>query len=108
MVGLASFTAEQKRKEISIRKVLGASSISIVKMLSREFTWLVIIAFILAAPLAWYLMNTWLQDFAYRITIGVGMFLLAGLVALFIAWGTVGLQTARAAAANPVNALQRE
>lgn len=108
LIGLASFTAEQKKKEISIRKVLGASSLSIVNLLSKEFTALVLIAFLLAAPLAWYLMDSWLQDFAYRISIGAGMFLLAGLSALLIAWLTVGLQTARAAAANPINALQQE
>ena len=108
LVGLASFTAEQKKKEISIRKVLGASSFGIVTLLSKEFTRLVFFAFILAAPLAWYLMDNWLQDFAYRISIGAGMFLLAGAAALLIAWITVGLQTARAAAANPIEALQRE
>ena len=106
LVGLASFTAEQKKKEIGIRKVLGASSFGIVTLLSKEFTWLVLIAFLLATPLAWYLMNNWLQEFAYRVSIGAGMFLLAGMAALLISWLTVGLQTARAAAANPVDALQ--
>ncbi len=108
LIGLASFTAEQKRKEISIRKVLGASSMGIITLLSKEFTWLVIIAFALATPLAWYIMDNWLEDFAYRISIGAQMFLFAGFMALLIAWVTVALQTARAAAANPVKALQRE
>jgi putative ABC transport system permease protein len=107
LIGLASFTAEQKKKEIGIRKVLGASSFNIVSMLSREFTWLVIFAFVVASPIAWYLMNNWLQDFAYRISIGLWVFLFAGLVALLIAWVTVGLQTARAANANPMKALQQ-
>ena len=108
LIGLASFTAEQKRKEISIRKILGASSMNIITLMSKEFTWLVLIAFLLATPLAWYLMDSWLQDFAYRISIGVGVFLLAGLIALLIAWVTVSWQTARAARGNPVDALQRE
>ncbi|MCO6490558.1 MAG: ABC transporter permease [Phaeodactylibacter sp.] len=107
LVGLASFTAEQRRKEISIRRVLGASSMSIIRLLSGEFTWLVGIAFLLATPLAWYLMNSWLEDFAYRISIGVGVFALAGLAALLIAWATVGWQTARVARANPADVLQR-
>lgn len=108
LVGLASFTAEQRRKEISIRRVLGASIMSIIRLLSGEFTWLVGIAFLLATPLAWYLMNSWLEDFAYRISIGVGVFVLAGLAALLIAWATVGWQTARVARANPADVLQRE
>jgi len=108
LIGLASFTAEQKKKEISIRKVLGASSMSIIALLSKEFTWLVLIALALATPLAWYLMHNWLQDFAYRISIGAGMFLFAGMAALLIAWFTVGLQTARAATANPAEVLKAE
>ncbi|MCB9285674.1 MAG: ABC transporter permease [Lewinellaceae bacterium] len=108
LVGLASFTAEQKRKEVSIRKVLGASRMSIITLLSKEFTWLVLIAFLLATPLAWYLMNTWLQDFAYRISIGVGVFLLAGLASLLAAWATVAWQTARVARANPADVLKTE
>lgn len=108
LVGLASFTAEQRRKEISIRKVLGASFMHLISLLSKEFTWLVLIAFLLATPLAWYLMNNWLQDFAYRISIGAGVFLLAGLAALLIAWVTVGWQTARVARANPAEVLKAE
>ena len=108
LIGLASFTADQKRKEIGIRKVLGASSISIVSLLSREFTWLVIVAFILAAPIAWFVMRGWLQDFAYRIPIGVFIFLMAGILSLLIAWLTVGVQTMRAANANPIKSLQQE
>ncbi len=107
LIGLASFTAEQKKKEISIRKILGASSFNIVRMLSKEFTWLVIFAFIVASPIAWYLMNNWLQDFAYRISIGIPVFILACIAALLVAWVTVGLQTARAANANPSKALRQ-
>ena len=108
LVGLASFTAEQKRKEIGIRKVLGATSMNIITLLSREFSWLVLFAFIVATPLAWYVMHIWLQDFAYRISIGVYIFLFAGLFSLLIAWITVGLQTMKAANANPINALQQD
>ncbi len=108
LVGLASFTAEQKKKEIGIRKVLGASSSSIIALLSKEFTWLVIVAFIIASPLSWWVMNNWLQDFAYRVNIGVFVFIIAGATSLLIAWITVGLQTARAANSNPIKALQRE
>jgi putative ABC transport system permease protein len=107
LIGLASFTAEQKRKEIGIRKILGASSFNIVTMLSREFTWLVLFAFVVASPIAWYLMNNWLQDFAYRISIGIPVFILACVLALLIAWVTVGWQTARAANSNPVKALRQ-
>ena len=108
LLGLSAFTAEQKKKEVSIRKVLGASSWNIITLLSTEFTWLVLIAFLLASPLAWYLMNGWLEDFAYRIPINAGVFLLAGLTALLISWMTVSWQTAKVARANPVDALQRE
>ena len=108
LVGLASFTAEQKKKEIGIRKVLGASSMSIITLLSKEFSWLVLVAFLLATPISWYIMNIWLQDFVYRINIGFYIFLLAGLFALLIAWITVGLQTMKAANANPINSLQQE
>ena len=108
LVGLASFTAERKKKEVGIRKVLGASSANLVMLLSKEFTTLVIIAFIIAAPISWYVMQGWLQDFAYRAAIGIQIFLAAGLMALLIAWITVAYQTARTALTNPVEALQQE
>jgi len=108
LIGLASFTAERKRKEIGIRKVLGASSFNIISLLSKEFTWLVIIAFVIATPLSWYVMDGWLQDFAYRISIGATVFLAAGIISLLIAWLTVGLQTARVVNDNPINALRQE
>ena len=108
LIGLASFTAEQKKKEVGIRKVLGASSVNIIMLLSREFTWLIIIAFIVASPIAWYTMNGWLQDFAYHIPLNVGVFIFAGLMSLLIAWVTVSLQTARAALANPIDSIQQE
>ena len=108
LMGLASFTAEQKRKEVGIRKILGATSANILMMLSKEITWLVLIAFCFAIPLAWYLMLSWLADFAYQISLGISIFLVAGLIALLIAWLTVGLQTVRAAIANPVDALRHD
>jgi putative ABC transport system permease protein len=108
LVGLASFTAERKKKELGVRKVLGASSFGLVVLLSKEFTVLVVIAFILAAPLAWYVMDGWLQDFAYRSPIGGAVFLVSGGMSVFIAWLTVGLQTARTAYKNPVESLRYE
>lgn len=106
--GLASFTIQKRTKEIGVRKVLGASATSIVSLLSKEFVKLVVIAMLIASPLAYYVMNRWLQDFAYRIDIGVLTFVLAGSVALVIALLTVSLQSLRAAMANPVEALRYE
>ncbi len=108
LFGLASFTAEQRTKEIGIRKVLGASVSNLLLMLSSGFTRLVLISFIVAAPLAWYTMNQWLQNFAYRQPLGLGAFLRAGLLALGIAWLTVSTQAIKAALANPVEALRYE
>jgi putative ABC transport system permease protein len=108
LVGLTSFTAERKKKEIGIRKVLGASSFNLVVMLSREFTILVLISFAIAAPVAWYVMDGWLQEFAYRSPIGIMLFAFSGLAAVLIAWLTAGVQTARAASMNPVGALRDE
>jgi putative ABC transport system permease protein len=106
LFGLASFTITQRSKEISVRKVLGASVGGIVGLLSKEFVRLVLIAFLLAIPLAWYVMDRWLQDFAYRTGIGADVFLIAGLLALGIALVTVSYQAIRAALANPVNSLR--
>ena len=108
LVGLTSFTAERKKKEIGIRKVLGASSFNLIVLLSREFTILVLISFVIAAPISWYVMQGWLQEFAYRSPIGAMLFVIAGASAVFIAWITAGFQTARAAYTNPVQALRDE
>ncbi|MBL7850628.1 MAG: ABC transporter permease [Cyclobacteriaceae bacterium] len=108
LFGLSAFTAGQRTKEIGIRKVLGASVPGVVLLLSRDFTKLVLIALGLAIPLAWYLMDSWLSGFAYRISIGVDSFLIAGLVSLGIAWLTVSYQSIKAAIVNPVNSLRRE
>ena len=109
LFGLASFTAEQRTKEIGVRKTLGASVTSIVLLLSKEFTKLVVVAFAVAAPVAYFAMDQWwLQDFAYRIDISWPIFLMAGLSALVIAWLTVSYQSVKAALTNPVEALRYE
>ena len=108
LFGLVAFTAERRTKEIGLRKALGASVRQIVSMLSREFLVLVLIANVIAWPVAWYAMNRWLEDFAYRIDLGLGTFILAGLLALVIALATVSYQAIKAATANPVEALRYE
>jgi putative ABC transport system permease protein len=108
LFGLASFTVSQRIKEIGVRKVMGASVPSIVVLLSKEFTKLVMLAFLIAIPFSWYFMHTWLQDFAYRINIGAGIFVIAGAVALCSALVTVSYQSVKAALTNPVKALRSE
>jgi putative ABC transport system permease protein len=105
---MASFTTEQRTKEIGIRKVLGASVSSIVFLLSKEFTKWVLIANIIAWPIGYYIMNKWLQNFNYHIEIGVGFFMLAAIIALFIAVFTVSSQAIKAAVTNPLEALRYE
>ena len=108
LFGLAAFTAEQRTKEIGVRKVLGASVGGIVVLLSKEFTRLVGIAFVVAAPLAYLAMDRWLQDFAFRVDLAWWIFAAAGLAALAIAWLTVSYQSIKAALINPVEALRYE
>lgn len=108
LLGLVTFAAEQRTKEIGIRKVLGASMAGIFRMLSVDFLRLVLIAFLLAVPISWYLMNNWLEGFTYRIDIPVGIFLIAGLSALLIALAAVSFQSLKAALANPVKSLRSE
>lgn len=108
LYGLVSFMATQRVKEVGIRKVLGASVGHIVYLFSREFTLLILISFAIAAPLAWFLMNGWLQDFEYRIRLGAGIFFLAIAGSVAIAWITVGYRAIRAALVNPVKSLKSE
>jgi putative ABC transport system permease protein len=108
LFGLAAFAAERRTKEIGIRKVLGASVAGITGLLATDFLKLVLIAIVLASPLAWWAMNQWLQDFAYRIAIEWWMFAAAGAVAVAIAFLTVSFQSIRAALANPVKSLRSE
>ena len=108
LLGLAALAAVNRTKEIGIRKVLGASLRGIVSLLSKDFVRLVAIAFVIAVPLAWYFMQRWLENFAYRIDIQIWVFLLVGVLALLIAFLTVGFQSIRAALANPVKSLRSE
>ena len=108
LFGLASFTAERRTKEIGIRKVLGASVAHVVLLLSRDFLQLVAVGFVLGAPLAYYLMNDWLAEFAFHTTLGVGIFVVAAGAVLVIASGAVGYQSVKAALANPADSLRSE
>jgi putative ABC transport system permease protein len=108
LFGLVTFTAEQKTKEIGIRKVLGASVTGIVRMLSKDFLKLVLIAAIIAFPIAWWAMHSWLNDFEYRVDIGWWVFLVAGVAAILIALVTISFQSIKAAVANPVKSLRTE
>ena len=108
LFGLVTYAAEQRMREIGIRKVLGASVSNIAGMLSTDFLKLVIISAVIAFPLAWWTMNKWLQGFAYRINISWWVFIIAGILALFIALITVSFQSIKAAIANPVKSLRTE
>jgi len=108
LFGLAAYTAEQRTKEIGVRKVLGASVLNIMALLAKGFITLVVIAFVIAAPLAWLFMNNWLQNFAYRVNIEWWMFFIAGLLAVVFAFATVSFQSIKAAVANPVKSLRTE
>jgi len=108
LLGLTIYAAEQRVKEIGIRKVLGASVSGIVFMLSKDFLKLVLIAAVLAIPVAWFFMHQWLEEFAYRININGWVFVLSALAAIVIAMATIGLQVLKAAIANPVNSLRSE
>jgi ABC-type antimicrobial peptide transport system permease subunit len=108
LYGLVSFMAVQRTKEVGIRKVLGASISSIVFLFSKEFMVLIAVSFVIAVPAALYIMNGWLQNFAYRITISAWIFLAAIAVSIIIAWLTVGYKAVRAALVNPVKSLRSE
>ncbi|MES1220223.1 MAG: FtsX-like permease family protein, partial [Bacteroidota bacterium] len=108
LFGLAAFSAEQRTKEIGIRKVLGASVGSVTALLSKDFIKLILISIVIASPVAWYFMNKWLQNFEYRITISWWMFAAAGLLAVLVALITVSFQAVKAALMNPVKSLRTE
>jgi putative ABC transport system permease protein len=108
LFGLSVFAAEQRTKEIGVRKVMGASVAGITTLLARDFLKPVLISILVASPIAWYAMDRWLQDFAYRIDIEWWVFALSGALAVAIALATVSFQSVRAALANPVKSLRSE
>jgi putative ABC transport system permease protein len=108
LIGLSAYNILQRTKEVGIRKVLGASTRNVVYILSKDFLMLVIVAFVIAAPVSWFIMHHWLQDFAFRIDISWWVLCVAGLLAFIIAWATISFQAIRAAFANPVKSLRTE
>jgi putative ABC transport system permease protein len=108
LFGLSAYSAHQRTKEIGVRKVLGAGTVNIVTLLSKDFVKLVIIATIIALPIAGFVMNKWLQDFTYRINMSWWIFAVAGILAAIIALITVSVQAIKAATANPVKSLKTE
>lgn len=108
LFGLVTYAAEQRTKEISIRKVLGASVSNIIQLLAKDFIILVLLAIVIAIPVSWWTMNKWLEDFAYKINISVWVFLIAGFIAIAIALLTISFQSVKAAMSNPVESLRTE
>jgi putative ABC transport system permease protein len=108
LLGLITHVSNTRRKEIGVRKILGASVSGIIRLLGKEFVFLILVAWVIAFPISWWAMNRWLQDFAYRINIDVWVFVVAGLAALSIAALSIGMQAIRAAVANPVKSLRTE
>lgn len=108
LLGLSSFSTESRKKEIGIRKVNGASTFELLSLLTKEFSRLILIAFVIAIPIAWYLGDLWLSDFAYKTNMGIGVFIIGGLSALVIAIITVSYHTIKAALSNPIKTLRYE
>ena len=108
LFALSAFIAERRSREITIRKVLGATSIQILKLLSRNFLGMILLSLIIASPIAWYLVYRWLQEFAFRITMGLDVFLLAGLIVVVVSLFTISYQSVKAALVNPVVKLKTE
>jgi putative ABC transport system permease protein len=108
LFGLTILIAIQKTKEIGIRKLLGASVSSIYKIMAMEFIWLIVSAQIIGMPIAWYFLNKWLNGFAYRTNINISMFLLAGILTIFIAFLTISFQAIKASRENPIKSLRSE
>ena len=108
LFGLAAFSVQKRKKEISIRKVIGASSNSILVLLSRDFLLLIVVAGVLGVPLSWYLINQWLNGFAYRVDVGYTGFIISVGIVLFISMVTIGYQVFKAATINPAESLRME
>jgi putative ABC transport system permease protein len=108
LFGLITYATEQRKKEVGIRKVMGASVSDIVLLFSKELGKLILIAFIVAAPLSWYTVEWWLKDYNYRVEVGPMVYLSAGLVAIVVAWITTGFQSVRSAVVNPAEVLRGE
>jgi ABC-type antimicrobial peptide transport system permease subunit len=108
LAGLASFTIEKRFREIGVRKVLGASVQQLLMLISKEFLKLVVIAFVIAAPLTWWLMNNWLENYKYRININLWLFVVVGIAMFVLTLIVVGLNTIKAATSNPVKSLRTE